>query len=228
MTQPHSIIPARYPKADLVGQRFGRLVVVSFQGRGKASLPFWQCQCDCGTEKRIAGTALRAGLTKSCGCLSRERKRTDPRGFQAIHGMTHTRTFQRWQGMLARCYKPYDASYYNYGGRGIMVCERWRNSFQHFYDDMGAVPEGMQLDRIDNMGHYEPGNCRWATPIEQGNNRRTNRKILYQGEEKTLAEWTRFQGLPENVLGKRLEAGWSLERAMTTPLRRDSRHERMV
>lgn len=215
-----------YPRTNLVGQRFTRLLVEAFAGRRRFSKPYWLCLCDCGTTTVIAGSSLVRGFTRSCGCLATERKENDARGFQPIHGMTDTPTFKRWSSMLARCYKSSDISYPNYGGRGISVCDRWRTSFQAFYDDMGPAPNGRQLDRIDNDGNYEPGNCRWATLEQQGNNRRTNRLLTYEGQRMTLAQWNKAQGFPKNVLHKRLAAGWTLARALETPLRRDSRHTR--
>lgn len=131
--------------------------------------------------------------------------------------------YRSWQAAIKRCeYKKYE-QYDRYGGRGIRICDRWRNSFEAFYDDMGPRPTSRHtLDRIDNDGNYEPGNCRWATPKEQAENRRTSRLITFDGSTDTLSGWGRRLGR-NHVVAKRLRRGWSMERALTTPLRKYGR-----
>ena len=125
-----------------------------------------------------------------------------------------------WRGMLARCYSRTHHAYARYGGRGIAVCERWRASFEAFLEDMGPRPSKRQsIDRIDNDGDYEPGNCRWATPRQQARNRRNNREITWRGETRTVAGWAEVLGLSKHALRHRLEAGWSIERVLTAPPR---------
>lgn len=111
---------------------------------------------------------------------------------------------------------PKSASYPNYGGRGIKVCERWMD-FDNFLADMGERPEGLEIDRKDNDGNYEPGNCRWATIKQQCNNTRYNHKITYNGKTLNLVEWASVLGMKKGTLGNRLKRGWSIERALTTP-----------
>jgi hypothetical protein len=151
---------------DLTGDRYGRLTVVRYFGivaTGKA----YVCRCDCGTELVLRSAYLRTGDTRSCGCL----KRDDTVNRFTTHAMAGTRTHNSWRAMLERCRLPSHPQYHNYGGRGITVCERWRE-FANFLADMGERPDDLTLDRINVNGNYEPGNCRWADRATQGRNRR--------------------------------------------------------
>lgn len=126
-----------------------------------------------------------------------------------------------WQQMKKRCFNASNPAYHNYGGRGIVVCARWRNDFAAFLDDMGKRPsEQHSLDRINNDGNYEPGNCRWATGKEQMNNCRINVFVEFNGKTQTLVQWARELGLPDYLPSARLRHGWTVERALTSPVRR--------
>jgi hypothetical protein len=137
---------------------------------------------------------------------------------KSTHGMTNTPEWISWTSMRQRCHCESAIGFHNYGGRGIKVCERWMNSFENFYADMGNRPEGMSLDRIDNDGDYCPDNCKWSSHVEQGANQRTNRFIEHDGERLTLAQWSRRTGLSKHTIRRRLIKGWSIEKTLNTPL----------
>lgn len=144
---------------------------------------------------------------------------------------TKTRTYRAWTEMKRRCNAPPGrAAHRDYVQRGIKVCDRWRRDYFAFLADMGDAPEGHSLDRINNDGNYEPGNCRWATPQQQSANSRVPRTIEHGGEVHCIAEWARRLGMPAGLLYHRLYAGWSVERAFTTPNteRRKGRHAHSV
>jgi hypothetical protein len=212
---------AQRPRDDLTGQTFDRLTVLSFAGRTPYSADYWQCRCVCGTYTLVHGKHLRRRKTRSCGCLAREltsRRRTSIHGH---HTQAHrTRTYVAWVGMLQRCYNPKSDSYAWYGARGIHACEAWRHSFPAFLHDMGECPPKMTLDRLDNDLGYSPENCRWATTQEQAYNKRTNRLLTFRGVTQPMAAWEKDLGFSHGCLKQRLQAGWTVERALTTPLRR--------
>ena len=202
------------------GQLFGYLRTVErrrLNGRSE-----WLCVCQCGNRKWIAYTLLQGAVrpVKSCGC-----KRIDLlRAAQTTHGASVESsplypTFISWQSMLWRCYNVNRNDYPSYGGRGIVVCKRWR-SFTAFLEDMGSKPTGMSLGRINNNKGYSPDNCRWETVKEQARNKRTNTVLLFKGKKRTLIECSEMTGIQRSTIGKRLEAGWSVSDSLTKQVRR--------
>jgi len=190
---------------NLAGKRYGRLLVVKrVENRNKHV--YWLCRCDCGNEVEVRCDALTRGPTVSCGCYQRDVVTT--------HGMWQTSIYRLWRSMLGRCENPNGHAYKLYGGRGIKVCERWHD-FLSFLADMGERPRGCTLDRIDNDGNYEPGNCRWATPKQQGRNRANNRMLTFRGETRCIAEWADMLPLKDSAIRGRLKKGWTPEQALS-------------
>lgn len=199
------------PLKDYAEQRFGRLVAVRLVERDpKWNAHKWLFKCDCGNEKAISIKSVRIGHTLSCGCAHSEglaQRNTK-------HGQSRSVEYKGWKDMRSRCSNPRRKDYKDYGGRGISVCDRW-NDFALFLCDMGPRPEGFTLDRIDVEGNYEPGNCRWALPKTQANNKRSNRMIDIDGVSKTLQAWCEHYGIEPSKVRWRLNQGWSVERAFS-------------
>ena len=205
---------------NLSGTQFGRLTVIRFNGITKSNIYMWQCVCECGNKKTVSSSNLKRGYTRSCGCIRVENaKRTALINCDTTtHGMTGTTEYRTWQAMKKRCINPKDKYYSIYGGRGIKVCDRWLESFENFFEDMGEKPTPSHtLDRFPNKnGNYELTNCRWATQKEQQNNRTNNHIIEHEGLSLTLSQWSEKLGIKSSTLRERLrKRGWSTEEALT-------------
>lgn len=206
---------------SLFGQRFGKLIAVEPQGSNGGKKILWLCKCDCGSMAIIAGTSLKSGTTKSCGCLVLEQARK-----MGLSNKTHgyssqgkiSKIYHIWNSMIRRCTNPKHKYYSDYGGRGIKVCDRWLK-FENFLEDMGEAPPGLTLDRIKNKKGYYKENCRWATWRQQQRNRRDNRPITHNGKTQLLIEWAEETGIDRKTIAARIDRyGWSTERALTTPV----------
>lgn len=205
--------PSNY--TDLTGQRFGRLIVVARADDGNRKYRVqWKCVCDCGGAAVATTDNLKRGNTNSCGCYRNERRSES----HTTHGMRATTEYTIWSNMVDRCTNPKNDSYKNYGGRGIVVCERWLK-FENFYTDMGPRPESRSLERRKNDKGYEKGNCLWATTSEQALNRRSQKLLTIFGETKNEKLWasdTRCVVLYA-TFRRRITLGWNPEKALTTP-----------
>lgn len=187
-------------RIDLSGQIFGRLTVISLHGIHPKGQCLWKCKCICGNETVLLGTTLKRGVTKSCGCLLRSR-----------NGLANTSTYSIWHSMIARCHNPKSVAYKNYGARGISVCDRWKDNFFAFLEDMGERPAGLSIDRIDNNDNYFKENCHWATPKEQTRNCRSNHFIEAFGKKMILQDWAKEIGKNVSCIRRRIAKGWPIE-----------------
>lgn len=189
---------------ELLGKRFGRLVVLDFDHMGSCGRQYWLCECDCGERTIVRRSCLLSGHTTSCGCYRAE----IIEGLSTRGGLSSTRLYNIWCGLISRCTREDHRYYHRYGGRGITVCEDWYD-FEHFYKwalENGYEP-GLSIDRIDNDDGYYPENCRWTDQITQANNTSTNRHITWNGLSHTIAEWARLLGVDYHAFYRRITRG---------------------
>lgn len=220
---------------DLTGKRFGRWTALEIVPDVGDRI-YWRCRCDCGNEKIIAAGSLTCNNSKSCGCLKKEIWKTK----NVTHGMTYTRIYNIWSQIIGRCNNPNLRDYKYYGGRGITMCQEWRNSFETFRDWALAngYKENLTIDRKDNDGNYTPDNCRWATMKEQSMNKRTRntktdygnnndpcinnncrKRFTYGGKTQSLLGWANEFKLKRSTLAQRIYClKWSFEKAILTPV----------
>lgn len=195
----------------MIGKKFGKLTVISRSVNNRWRGLRWVCLCDCGKETITNGCDIRSGHTKSCGCLSVKHG-------QKKNGTT-SKIYAVWYHMIDRCTNVKSKYYNDYGGRGISVCQRWMK-FENFSEDMGEVPQGCQIDRIDNNQGYDKENCKWVTPKQQQRNKRSNHLATHNGKTQCLAAWSEEVGINYDTLLSRINRnGWTIEKALTTPVR---------
>lgn len=205
---------------DLTGQRFSRLIVLEHCGFDKRGESIWKCKCDCGNEKNVLSSNLRGGKVKSCGCYATEVK---TKHGKARHN-NRSRLYVIWWDIKSRTTKPNNEKYKYYGGRGIEMCNEWKNdfvSFQNWALENGYA-DNLTIDRIDVNGNYEPSNCRWITRAEQLNNRRNSRIIEYNGRKQTAKQWADEIGINYKTLLHRLDK-LDPEEAFTKPVKKRKR-----
>lgn len=203
------------PAVDLTGMKFGFLMVIQRAGKSASNCALWQCLCDCGNTVVRGSQYLRDASRKhprSCGCWHGNTK----------HGMTNSRPYRIWSGMRGRCLDASDKDFHKYGGRGITVCKAWRDSFEAFWRDMRRTyRDSLSLDRVNNNGPYSKANCRWATQEQQHNNRRDNVFIRAPEGRVTISQAAKARGMqPQTLCARLTRYGWSLERALSTPVAR--------
>jgi hypothetical protein len=203
----------------MLGMKFGRLTVLMRTARKGH---FW-CRCECGGHSEVRRDALRSGNTKSCGCLFREAVTTH--GHSTLAVARRSSEYSSWDHMIQRCANERDKHYSRYGARGITVCERWRNSFEAFLEDMGPKPTPEHtIDRIEVNGNYEPGNCRWATRTEQMLNQRRTVYVTWEGERIPLTALARRHGACPKVVAARVRKGWELGEALSRAVDKTRSH----
>lgn len=218
---------------DLTGRKFSNLTVLSLHhkkqlykkdGKPNGHLYYYECICVCGKKSIVAASALKNSSVKSCGCLQRKRVSEMAKISSRKHGYRNTRLYREWQSMKGRCYYSSVNGYERYGGRGISVCDEWRDNFISFKD--WAMAHGyndeLTIDRINVNGNYEPNNCRWVTQKVQSRNSRTNHLITYNNETHCLVEWAEVLGMPYTVIKNRItRLKWDVKRAFTEPVHQE-------
>ena len=205
-------------KLNLIGRRFGKLTVVEQDGKDNSGHTTWKCKCDCGKMTIARGSHLKNGDIQSCGCIGKE----ELIARSTKHGLEHTRLYRIWQGMLIRCYNPKANRYSRYGGRGIIVCDEWRNDLKAFCDwaYSNGYKDNLTLERKDNNGPYSPENCEWATQKEQMNHTSRSRYVTINGITRTVSQWAEANGIKKSAIYSRLKLGWDIERAVTEPTKK--------
>ncbi len=203
---------------DITGKRFGRFLVLRLGKKTSKGTNRWVCQCDCGGTALIGVGDIR--VQKYCSSCK-------PKG-RPSHGLSHLPEWSVWSAMKQRCNNPKCESYENYGARGISYCERWEQ-FENFIEDMGRRPnDDYTLERKENNGNYNKGNCVWATRVEQARNFRSNVILEFNGQKKCISEWGEIYGVKHDTISSRIERGWSIEAAITTPPNQKYNHQCLI
>lgn len=188
---------------DMTGKKYGNSIAIRHVGKCSGRQYTWLFACDCGKEFVAVGCEVRRGSINECPSCAAQRKLNSV----TTHGKTNSPEYAIWTAMKSRCHNQNTIHYADYGGRGIKVCDRWKNSFENFFFDMGCKPDGMTIDRINNDGDYDPKNCKWASRLDQSNNKRNNRIITINGESMTLSQWSKKCKVGESTIRKRLSYG---------------------
>lgn len=210
---------------DISKQKFNNLTAISFDHRDEKSRHYWKFRCDCGRELIIRKSSVTSGNTKMCKeCANIQLSKN-----KTTHGMSKTRIYKEWAGMIQRCNNPKSTSYERYGAKGITVCDEWlgENGFINFckWAMANGYRDDLTIDRIDNDKGYSPDNCRWATCKEQSCNKNSNKNLTYRGKTMTMAEWADEIGISRSSLFGRLKRGWSVEKALSTPPIKEKRNK---
>lgn len=205
---------------DYIGKKIHRLTILEDRGvRKEKPYVLVHCDCDNKTVKEVAFATLFQKIpTKSCGCI----KLKNILNSKFKHGLSYSKEHKCWAHMKARCYDKNDIRYPHYGGRGIQVCDPWKNSFEQFLLDMGSAPSlKHSVNRKNIDADYDPSNCNWATPKEQANNTSKSRWITFRGRTQTLAQWADELQIASGTIAARIDmSGWSVEKAFSTPVYR--------
>lgn len=194
-------------------KKFNHLTPIKYVNSNNNYKQIWEFECDCGNKKKIILSDVKSGKTKSCGCVQFIRKKK--------HGLTRHKLYFIWNSIKYRCYNKKAKYYYNYGGRGILMCEEWKTDFKTFYDwslNNGWKP-GLEIDRKDNNLGYNPENCRFVTNKINSNNKRNNRLIKFNDKIQTLAQWSEELNIKSDTLLYRLKH-WTIKQALTTPIKK--------
>lgn len=203
-------------KLNLINQKFNRLTVLE-RSNNSGKKVMWKCRCECGNITFVSTSNLRCNKAKSCGCLKLEEfsKRF------VKHNQRNTKLYEIWKSIKNRCLNPKSLAYKNYGGRGITICQKWKDDFMEFYtwSMQNGYNENLSIDRINNDGNYEPSNCRWVDRKTQANNTRTNHFITFDNQTLTIKQWSEKLNIPYSCLFSRLK-NWSIEKALTTPIKK--------
>lgn len=201
---------------DLTGKRFNNLTVIERSVNAPGGIAMWLCLCDCGNKKIVRGSNLKSGAVKSCGCAVHHPS------YNRTHNMSKTKLYRKWWSMKRRCFDPSYPNYCSYGGRGIKVCDDWKNSFEKFYEwaSRTRTDDSLTLERIDVNGDYCPENCTWVSREAQANNRRSNVLITYNGKTQNLTQWCNELGVDyKRVHNRMFKSHWSFEKAVFTPVK---------
>lgn len=192
---------------NLINHRFHSLLVIERVPTDKPNRFTWLCRCDCGNETTCDSSTLKNGRKKSCGCK------------RSLEINKH-QLYRVWGDMKQRCLNSNNANYKHYGGRGIKICDSWLKYPNFYRDVVEGYKRGLELDRINTNGNYEPCNTRWATSKQNSNNTRRNINISYKGKTQTLTEWAEEKGIVNTTLWSRIDNGWSIEDAIEKPVKK--------